>query len=172
MIVQSRQQMQARICRKDIECIIPLSSYHPSANRNRNKRTIRRGHRPPSESETTVFARNLGGRPKGTTDAFYRWLSSQWKKAVNLLTRPNQMMYYLDMTRRRWSTTKLNMQLMPNLHCTTSQYRLHNKTNNPLPPAPIVESVVGISHSTHPQWIVASYSHHTKGFYFQLVVVE
>lgn len=109
---------------------------------------------------------------KGTTDAFYRWLSSQWKKAVNLLTRPNQMMYYLDMTRRRWSTTKLNMQLMPNLHCTTSQYRLHNKTNNPLPPAPIVESVVGISHSTHPQWIVASYSHHTKGFYFQLVVVE
>ena len=157
MIVQSRRQMQARVCRKDVECILPLSSYHPSANRNRNKRTIRRGHLPPSESETTVFARNLGGRPKGTTDAFYRWLSSQWKKAVNLLTRPNQMMY-LDMTRRRWSTTKLNMQLMPNLPCTTSQYRLHNKTNTSFTqPAPIVESVDGISHSTHPQFVLTSH---------------
>ena len=42
---------------------------------------------PPSESETTVvLARNLGGRPKGTTNAFYRWYSTQWrKKALNFV---------------------------------------------------------------------------------------
>ena len=41
---------------------------------------------PPSEeSETSVVARNLGGRPKGTTDVFKQWISTQWKKAVNFV---------------------------------------------------------------------------------------
>lgn len=33
----------------------------------------------------SVIARNMGGRPKGTTNAFYWWLSAQRKKVVNFV---------------------------------------------------------------------------------------
>ena len=90
-IMQSRRQMQARICRKGIECIIPLSSYHPSSMQIETETSALS-----DEESSAIGVRDdcfcSGGRPKGDIDAFYRWLSSQWKKAVNLLTRLNQMM--------------------------------------------------------------------------------